>query len=189
MINRIVLVGRVVADPEERQTNEGTVISKFRIAVDRVRKGRDGERQADFFNVTVFGRTAEFCNRYLGRGDLCGVDGRLEIDEYTDKNNQRQRWVSVVADNVQKYSWDDRDRGGGGGGGGGRRDDREREREQPARDGERRGGRWDHTPDDFGDEEAAAKPPAEGQEGRRQTFDKPADDLYEDDDDDPFAEE
>ncbi|MCC7491588.1 MAG: single-stranded DNA-binding protein [Fimbriimonadaceae bacterium] len=217
MLNRIVLVGRLVADPEERHTNDGSVLSKFRIAVDRPRR-RDRDKESDFFNVSCFGRSAEFVNRYLRRGDLVGVEGRLQIDDYTDKNDQRQRWVEVRADNVQSL--------GGRSDGGGRGDDRGDDR-APARDRDRdddrgrsggggggggggRGGRdWQHEPEPFEgdaadprgaaprarengsphDERPAPRDDAPSRDGRRQSFSPPGDDAtFGDDDGDPFAD-
>lgn len=104
MLNRIVLIGRLTADPEQRAANSGTLITKFRLAVDRNRKGPDGEKQTDFFNVACFGKTAEFVAQYAAKGDLVAVDGRCEIDEYTDRDGNRQRAVQVSADNVQRLT-------------------------------------------------------------------------------------
>lgn len=208
MINRIVLVGRLVAEPEERTSNDGMAIAKFRLAVDRRRRGRDGEKEADFFNVVCFRQTAEFVLRYLGRGDLIGVDGQIHIDNY-ERDGKWETWVEVTADSVQSLgrSGD----GGGGGGGGGR----------GGRSGGGGGRGWDHD-SDFSDEpldqpEGGRRSSRgdddrgrgggggggrgrerEAGESRRQQFDRPAGGGgsgggggggFEDDDDDPFAEE
>ncbi len=204
MVNRIVLVGRLTADPEERQSNDGNTIGRFRIAVDRRPRGRDAERETDFFNVVCFRQTAEFVIRYLHRGNLVAVDGRCQIDEYKDRDGQRQKWVEVVADSVQSLqsrseAGDDR-----GGGGGGRRDDRS----------------FSHTDDDFGEDSDRRRPPArdrrDERDDRRERDDRPPDEdraergprrqeftradeganskpadggSFEDDDDDPFADQ
>lgn len=185
-LNRIILIGRLTNDPEERFSNDGMEISKFRLAVSRPGRGggrdggggggRDGDRpDADFFNVTTFRNSAKFVNQYMRRGNLVAVEGRLEIDFYTDREGQKQTWVNVLADNVQSLqtraeaeaagerSADRGDRGERGGGGGGR------------------GGRWEHDRD-FEDE--PAPPPARGGGGgpRRQEFPRPVED-------DPFGEE
>ncbi len=147
MINRIVLVGRLVAEAEERTSNDGMAIAKFRLAVDRRRRGRDGEREADFFNVVCFRHSAEFVLKYLGKGDLVGVEGSLQIDRY-ERDGKWESWVEVVADNVQSLG---RSEGGGGGGGGGRgRGGRGEGGRGEGGGGGGRGG-WDHDAD-FPDE-------------------------------------
>ncbi|MBI2297818.1 MAG: single-stranded DNA-binding protein [Armatimonadetes bacterium] len=177
MLNRIVLIGRLTADPEERHTNSGTVLVKFRLAVDRIRKGPDGEKMTDFFGVTCFRQTAEFVQRYLSKGDLAAVDGRCEIDEYTDRDGNRRTAVQVTADNVQKLT----PRGEGGGGGG-------------RSEG---GGREFEHADDFGDSdrsESRERPARQEREApresapRKQEFNPPAGGSFDDDDNDPFAD-
>lgn len=202
MLNRIVLIGRLTGDPEERHTNSGTVLSRFRIAVNRIPRGRDGNDEADFFNVVCFGRTAEFVQRYVGRGDLVAVDGRCQIRDFEGRDGSRQRWVEVVADSVQRLT----PRGEGGRGGRERDDDRGRDRDS----GRRGEDVWEHE-DDFAeeppDDEAPAgrrraqedEPPSERGGRRRQfeptaeaTADEAGDDSYggsyDDDDNDPFAD-
>ena len=99
-LNRIVLIGRLVADPEERQ-GQDFEIARFRIAVNRIRRGRDGQEVADFFNVVCFRHSARFVLQYLRKGNLVAVDGSCQIDQYTDRDNNPQTWVEVVADNVE----------------------------------------------------------------------------------------
>lgn len=209
MINRIVLVGRLVADPEERFTNDGVAIAKFRIAVDRFRRGSDGEKEADFLNIVCFRKSAEFVNRYCSRGDLVGVEGRLQIDQYTDRDGNRRDWVEISADNVQKLSRSE----GGGGGGGGRGRDRDWDHEEDKEDDSRaRPGRGDDRGQAREERSSGDRAPAREERGsgdraparddrddrsggsRRQRFEKdateaPAEPVFEDDESDPFAEE
>src|SRR5579864_9238014 len=98
--NHIVLVGRLVADPELRQTQSGVPVTSFRIAVDRPR-GRDGEKQTDFFGVSVWRQRAERAAEFLQKGRLVLVAGRVQIREYTDRENNRRTAVDVVADDFQ----------------------------------------------------------------------------------------
>jgi single-strand DNA-binding protein len=99
--NHIVLVGRLVADPELRQTQGGIPVTSFRIAVDRQR-GRDGgEKQTDFFGVSIWRQRAERAAEFLQKGRLVLISGRCQIREYTDKENNRRTAVEVVADDFQ----------------------------------------------------------------------------------------
>ncbi|MCS7192702.1 MAG: single-stranded DNA-binding protein [Armatimonadetes bacterium] len=100
MFNRVILVGRLVADPETRYTPEGIPIASFRLAVDRpIRKGM--EKQTDFIRVVTFRRLAEFAQSYLTKGRLVLVEGRLQINSYNDRMGQRRTSVDVIAFTVQ----------------------------------------------------------------------------------------
>ncbi len=98
--NHIVLVGRLVADPELRQTQAGVPVASFRIAVDRPR-GKDGEKQTDFFGVSIWRQRAERAAEFLQKGRLVLISGRLQIREYTDRDNNKRTAVDVVADDFQ----------------------------------------------------------------------------------------
>lgn len=98
--NHIVLVGRLVADPELRQTQAGVPVTSFRIAVDRP-KGRDGEKQTDFFGVSIWRQRAERAAEFLQKGRLVLIAGRIQIREYTDRDNNKRTAVDVVADDFQ----------------------------------------------------------------------------------------
>ena len=99
--NHIVLVGRLVADPELRQTQAGVPVTSFRIAVDRPRSRDGGEKQTDFFGVSVWRQRAERAAEFLQKGRLVLIAGRLQIREYTDKDNNRRTAVEVNADDFQ----------------------------------------------------------------------------------------
>jgi len=98
--NHIVLVGRLVADPELRQTQDGTPVTSFRIAVNRP-KGRSGQEQTDFFGVSVWRQRAEVAAKYLQKGRPVLVAGRLQIREYTDREGNKRTAVEVTADDFQ----------------------------------------------------------------------------------------
>ena len=100
MLNVIAIQGRLVADPTLRQTQAGKSVATFRIACDRNRKGPDGQTQADFIDVVVWERTAEFVCRYFHKGNLIAVDGRLQTRNFTDKNGVNKTAFEVVANNV-----------------------------------------------------------------------------------------
>lgn len=101
MINRVVLTGRLVADPELRYTPSGVPVVNFRIAVDRRFKPEGGERETDFFKVVAWRSGAEFVANYLAKGRLVGIDGRLEQRRWETAEGKKQSTIDVVADHVQ----------------------------------------------------------------------------------------
>lgn len=96
MINSVVLVGRLGADPELRTTTSGKNVTSFRIAVNR--RGSD---EADWFHVSCWERTAEYVSNYLHKGRLVAVEGRLQSRKYTASDGSTREVVEVVANNVQ----------------------------------------------------------------------------------------
>ena len=113
-MNSVVLIGRLTRDPEVRYT-AGTqmAVCTFTVAIDRpVRAG--GEKQTDFPRVTVFGKQAENCERFLAKGRLVGVQGRLQTGSYTNKDGATVYTTDVVADRVEFLEWGDRPQGGQG---------------------------------------------------------------------------
>lgn len=101
MINKAVLVGRLVRDPEYRTTPSGVQVATFTLAVNRTFTNQQGEREADYINCVVFRKTAENVNQYLSKGKLAGVDGRLQSRSYENKEGQKVSVTEVVCDNVQ----------------------------------------------------------------------------------------
>ncbi len=100
MLNKIILMGRLVRDPELRRTNGGTPVASFTIAVDRDFKSQDGEKETDFIDVVVWRNTAEFVSKYFTKGRMAVVEGRLQIRDWTDKDGGKRRTAEVIADNV-----------------------------------------------------------------------------------------
>ena len=115
-MNSVVLIGRLTRDPELRYTSGSQMaVATFTIAIDRpVRAG--GEKQTDFPRVTVFGKQAENCEKYLAKGRLVGVQGRLQTGSYTNKDGATVYTTDVVADRVEFLEWGDRPQGGSQGG-------------------------------------------------------------------------
>lgn len=109
-MNRICLIGRLVADPELRYSQNGTAIANFRIAVDRPFSGRSGEKETDFIDIVAWRKLAEVVANNLAKGRLVGVDGRLQIREY-ESQGQRRKIAEVVADTVQFLDRPSGDRG------------------------------------------------------------------------------
>lgn len=95
-MNRVCLIARLVRDVELRDAN-GTPVANLRVAWNTKRKGED---RSHFADVTVFGKTAELCAQYLSKGREAAFDGRLEMDEWEQDGNRRQK-LQIVADNVK----------------------------------------------------------------------------------------
>lgn len=102
-INRVVLVGRLTRDPELRALPSGASVCAVRIACNSSRRDADGEfhERPNFFDVSVYGPSAESVSRYMHKGSRVGIDGRLEWREWETADQQKRQAVSVVADVVQ----------------------------------------------------------------------------------------
>jgi len=110
MLNRIVLIGRLVADPQLRYTQSGVGVTNFRIAVDRPFTNQQGERETDFIDIVCWRKLAETVANHLTKGRLVAVDGRLQIRQY-EWEGQRRQAAEVYADDVRFL--DSRRDGGG----------------------------------------------------------------------------
>ena len=118
MLNRIVIMGRLARDPELRHTQTGTPVASFRLAVDRDYKDKTtGERATDWIDVVAWRSTGEFASRYLAKGRLAVVEGRLQMRDWTDKDGNKRTTAEVMAENI--YFGDSRRDGGDAGGYGG----------------------------------------------------------------------
>ena len=98
-MNKVIMIGRLTRDPEIRygQGANGIMIGSFSIAVDR-RFKREGDPDADFFDCTSFGKQAEFAEKYLKKGIKIVVEGRLQNDNYTNKDGQKVYRTRIVVD-------------------------------------------------------------------------------------------
>jgi single-strand DNA-binding protein len=114
-LNHIVIMGRMTRDPELRHTQTGTPVASFTLAVDRGFTPKDGERQTDFIDVVAWRNTAEFVAKYFVKGQMTAVSGRLQIRDWTDKDNNKRRNAEIVAEYVY-FTGDRRDRDAQGGG-------------------------------------------------------------------------
>ena len=101
-MNKVILIGRLTRDPEIRysQGATSTATARFSLAVDR-RFKREGEPEADFFNCTAFGKQAEFAERYLKQGTKMVVVGRIQNDNYTNKEGQKVYSVQIMVDELE----------------------------------------------------------------------------------------
>ena len=98
-MNKIEIMGRLTNDPELKQTQSGTTYSNFGVAVNRRFKHENGP-DADFFNVTVWGKTAEFVNKWFAKGQPIAVIGRIEFEQYTDRNGVQRMSTTLQGEEV-----------------------------------------------------------------------------------------
>ena len=100
-MNKIILLGRLTRDPEVRYTSTGKVVCQFTLAVDRPFANQEGQREADFIPVVIWGKQAETCGNYLTKGQRALVEGRLQIRSYNAKDGGK-RWITeVIADHFE----------------------------------------------------------------------------------------
>ena len=100
MLNSVVLIGRLATDPDLKYTQSGVAVCNFRLAVERPFANRDGERETDFFTVVCWRKLAETVGEYLDKGRLVGVKGRMQVSQWEQDGQKRER-VEVVADEVR----------------------------------------------------------------------------------------
>lgn len=97
-MNRVILIGRLARDPELRYSQDGKAVCSFTLAVDRT---FSQEKEADFIKCTAFGKTAEVAAKYLEKGRQAGVEGRLQIRSYEDKDKIRRKDAQIICDRIE----------------------------------------------------------------------------------------
>ena len=100
MLNVIAIMGRLVRDPEMRQTTTGKNVASFRVAVNRGSKDANGQNQTDFFDVVAWNKTAEFVCKYFQKGSLIAIDGCLQSRNYQDKSGSNRTAIEILVNNV-----------------------------------------------------------------------------------------
>ncbi len=114
-MNSVQLIGRLTRDPEIRYTSGSQMaVATFTIAIDRPTRA-GAEKQTDFPRITVFGRQAETCEKYLAKGRKVAIEGRIQTGSYQNKNGDTVYTTDVVANRVEFLEWGDRPQGGGDG--------------------------------------------------------------------------
>jgi len=108
VLNRIILIGRLVADPQLRYTQSGVAVTTFTLAVDRPYSGQNSERETDFIDIVTWRKQAETCANHLNKGRLVAVEGRLQVRSYDDRDGIRRKAAEVIADQVRFLDWPDR---------------------------------------------------------------------------------
>lgn len=113
-MNSVILIGRLTKDPDLRYIpGTGNPVATFTVAVNRTFKNKEGNYEADFIPVQVWGKQAENCANYLQKGRQVGVSGRLQVRSYETQNGER-RWVTeVVADRIEFLEWSSKENGSG----------------------------------------------------------------------------
>ena len=117
MLNKVMLIGRLGADPELRQTTSGTSVCEMRIATNESwfdKNANERRERTEWHRVVVWGRVGENCAKFLSKGSQAYVEGRIQTREWQDQSGNKRYTTEVVANNVQFLST----RGGGSGGGG-----------------------------------------------------------------------
>lgn len=100
-MNKIILLGRLTRDPEVRYTATGKVVCQFTLAVDRPFANQEGQREADFIPVVIWGKNAETCGNSLTKGQRALVEGRLQIRSYDGKDGNKHWVTEVIADRFE----------------------------------------------------------------------------------------
>ena len=103
MVNKAILIGRLGADPEVRYTPDGTMVVNFRIATDESYRNKQGEKvlKTEWHRIVVFGKLAEICGSYLGKGRLVFLEGRLQTRTWDDKDGNKRAVTEIIANNMQ----------------------------------------------------------------------------------------
>lgn len=99
-MNKIILMGRLTKAPSVATSTNGNMFARFDIAVDRKFK-REGEPEADFFTCTTFGKQAEFCDKYLVKGTKVVISGRLQNNNYTNREGQKIYGVQIMVEEIE----------------------------------------------------------------------------------------
>lgn len=100
-MNKFITIGRTTNDVELKTTQSKTSVSNFSIAVKRTFKNANNEYDSDFFNCVAFGKVAEKISKYVRKGDLVGIEGRLQVRKYTDKNGGNRTATDVIVENIE----------------------------------------------------------------------------------------
>ena len=100
-MNKVILVGNLTRDPELSETPSGISVCRFSIAVSRDYANADGNRETDFFNITVWRGRAENCGKYLKKGNKVAIVGSLQNRSYDDKDGNKRYVTDVVANEVE----------------------------------------------------------------------------------------
>lgn len=102
-LNKVFVLGRLTADPQLRSTASGQQVASFSVATNRVWNDKNGERKeaVEFHNIVVWGRQAEIASRFLVKGSLTLIEGRLQTREWEGKDGQKRKTTEIVADRIQ----------------------------------------------------------------------------------------
>ena len=100
-MNKVIEIGRAVKDIELKQTNSGTAVAEFSIAVKREFKSANGQYESDFFDCVSYGKTAELISKYVKKGDMFGIEGKLQTRNYTNKEGRKVYITEIIVEKVE----------------------------------------------------------------------------------------
>ncbi len=100
MLNRITIMGRLTREPVLRYTPSGTAVCSFSVACDRDYKDANGDKTTDFIDIVAWRNVAEFVSKYLTKGRMAVVDGRLQLRDWTDNEGRKRRVAEILASSV-----------------------------------------------------------------------------------------
>ena len=101
-MNKVILIGRLTKDPEVRYTQNQKVVCQFTLAIDRPFKNQSGEQATDFIPIVLWGKSAELAGNSCAKGHKLGVEGRIQVRNYEDKETHKTVWVTeVVGDRIE----------------------------------------------------------------------------------------
>ena len=100
MLNQVIMMGRICKDIELKRTTTDVDVCTFTIACERDFKGKNGEKQTDFFDVVAWRNTAQFISRYFAKGRMIALQGRLETSDWQDKDGNKRKSIKIIADNA-----------------------------------------------------------------------------------------
>ena len=103
MVNKAILIGRLGAEPEVRYTQDGTMVTNFRLATNERWKVKSGEKaeRTEWHRIVTFGRLAEICGNYLSKGSMVYIEGRIQTRSWEDKDGVKKYTTEIVALNMQ----------------------------------------------------------------------------------------
>lgn len=106
-MNNVTLIGRSTREPELRYIpSTGNAVATFSIAVDRDFTGKEGKKLTDFFNIVVWGKGAEYCSKYLGKGKLIAIKGNIQNRTYETKEGEKRYITEIVSERLQILEWE-----------------------------------------------------------------------------------
>lgn len=100
-MNKAILIGRLTRDPDIKYFQGNTAVANFTLAVDRTFKNKDGEKEADFIPIVVWRKQAELCEKYLSKGSMVAIIGKLQVRNYKANDGSTRYVTEVVADEIQ----------------------------------------------------------------------------------------
>lgn len=100
-MNKVILIGNLTRDPEMHTTPNGVNVAQMGLAVSRRFANKEGVRETDFFNIVAWRQTADFCCKYLKKGNRIAVEGSIQMRDYTDKSGAKRTACEIIADSIE----------------------------------------------------------------------------------------